>query len=174
MEPLIVLVAVTAVLLVVRRPPVVALRYGLAAMFLLTGVAHFVGMRAELVAMVPPWLPAPELLVTVTGVLELLGVVGLLLPRTAHWAAAGLSGLLVAMFPANVQHALSSPDLPWNEQLVPRTLMQVVFLAATVAVVAVHVRSRRAAEAPEGGAGVAAVPGPGPARVGGGPQAAVV
>lgn len=149
MEPLIALVVVTALLLAVRRPPAVALRYGLAAMFLLTGVAHFVGMRAELVAMVPPWLPAPELLVTVTGVLELLGVVGLLLPRTAHWASAALSVLLLVMFPANLQHALSSPDLPWNEQLLPRSLMQVVFLAATVAVVALHVRSRRAAELPE-------------------------
>jgi uncharacterized membrane protein len=73
MEPLIVLVAVTAVLAVARRPPAVALRYGLAAMFLLTGGAHFIGMRAQLIAMVPTWLPAPDLLVTVTGVLELLG-----------------------------------------------------------------------------------------------------
>src|SRR3954463_5363263 len=114
MEPLIVLVAVSAVLIVVRRPPAVALRYGLAAMFLLTGGAHFVGMRAELIAMVPPWLPAPDLLGTVTGVLGLLGVGGLLLPRTAPWAAAGLTGLLLAMFPANVQRALSGADLPWH------------------------------------------------------------
>jgi uncharacterized membrane protein len=73
---------------------------GLAAMFVLTGVAHFVGKRAELVAMVPPFLPAPELLVTVTGVLELTGAVGLVWSRTAPWAAGGLSALLVAMFPA--------------------------------------------------------------------------
>jgi uncharacterized membrane protein len=148
MEPLIVLVAVSAVLILFRRPPAVALRYGLAAMFLLTGGAHFVGMRAELIAMVPPWLPAPDLLVTVTGVLELLGVVGLLLPRTAPWAAAGLTGLLLAMFPANVQRALSGADLPWHAELVPRTLMQLLFLAATVAVVALEVRARRARVAP--------------------------
>jgi uncharacterized membrane protein len=144
MEPLIALVVVTAALLVAKRSLVVALRYGLAAMFLLTGVAHFVGMRATLIAMVPPWLPAPELLVTATGVLELVGVAGLLLPRTAPWAAAGLTALLVGMFPANVHRALSTPELPWDDQLVPRTLMQVVFLAATVTVVALHVRSRRA------------------------------
>ena len=149
MEPLILLVAVTAALLVARRPPAVALRYGLAAMFLLTGVAHFVGMRAALIAMVPPWLPAPDLLVTLTGVLELLAVVGFLLPRTAPWAAAGSTGLLLAMFPANVQLALSGAELPWHDQLVPRTLMQVLFLAATVAVVVLEVRSRRAATASE-------------------------
>jgi uncharacterized membrane protein len=147
MEPLITLVAVTAVLLVagalgVRalRPWPVALRGGLAAMFTLTGVVHFVWMRQELIAMVPPALPAPGLLVTVTGVLELAGAAGLLLPRTAPWAAGGLAALLVAMFPANVYAALEGIDTP----LLPRTLMQVVFLAATLAVVAHYVQTRRA------------------------------
>jgi uncharacterized membrane protein len=56
-------------------------------MFVMTGVAHFVKMRAELVSMVPPGLPAPGLLVTVTGVLELAGAAGLLWARTAHGPA---------------------------------------------------------------------------------------
>src|SRR5690606_27541926 len=109
MEPLITLIAVTALLLAagalgVRalRPWPVAVRGGLAAMFVLTGGAHFIGMREELIAMVPPALPAPGLLVTVTGVLELAGAAALLWRRTAPWSAAGLSVLLVAMFPANV------------------------------------------------------------------------
>jgi uncharacterized membrane protein len=145
MEPLITLVAVTAILLGagalgVRtlRPWPVAVRGGLAAMFTLTGVVHFVGMRQRLVEMVPPALPNPELLVTITGVLELAGAVGLLLPRTARWAAGGLTVLLVAMFPANVHAALEGTDTP----LLPRTLMQLLFLAATLAVV---VSSRRGA-----------------------------
>ena len=70
MEPITALTAVTVVLLFVgrwrgnslRRLPV-ALRGGLAAMFLLTGMSHFVGMRTELIAMVPPALPAPEVLI---------------------------------------------------------------------------------------------------------------
>jgi uncharacterized membrane protein len=146
MEPLITLVAVTALLLAagalgVRalRPWPVAVRGGLAAMFVLTGVVHFVGMRDQLIAMVPPALPAPGLLVTITGVLELAGAAGLLLPRTAPWAAGGLSLLLVAMFPANVHAALAGTGTP----LLPRTLMQLLFLAATLAVVAHHVRIRR-------------------------------
>jgi uncharacterized membrane protein len=145
-EPLITLITVTALLLVagaagVRglRPWPVAVRGGLAAMFTLTGVVHFVGKRQELIAMVPPALPAPELLVTVTGVLELAGAVGLLLPRTAPWAAGALAALLVAMFPANVHAALEGFGTP----LPARTLMQLVFLAATIAVVAHHVRARR-------------------------------
>ena len=74
MEPLITLVVVTAAQLVagaagVRslRPWPVAVRGGLAAMFTLTGLAHFIGMREELIAMVAPTLPAPGLLVTITG-----------------------------------------------------------------------------------------------------------
>ena len=150
MEPLVVLVVTTLVLLVLGavgalrlRPWPVALRGGLAAMFVLTGVAHFVGRRAELVAMVPPELPAPELLVTATGVLELAGAAGLLRSRTAPWAAGGLSALLVALFPANVHKALSGPEVALDDQLVPRTALQVVFLAATVAVVVHHVRTTR-------------------------------
>jgi uncharacterized membrane protein len=57
----------------------VALRGGLAALFTTTGVAHFVGMRAELISMVPPELPEPGLLITITGVMELAGAAGLLL-----------------------------------------------------------------------------------------------
>ncbi|QFU92175.1 DoxX family membrane protein [Amycolatopsis sp. YIM 10] len=148
MAPLVILVVVTLVALVlgaagVRRlkPWPVAVRGGLAAMFVATGVAHFVGMRAELVAMVPPSLPAPELLVTVTGVLELAGAAGLLWARTAPWAAGGLTLMLLAMFPANVHKAVTGIGLPWDDQLVPRTAMQVVFLAATLSVVVHHVRA---------------------------------
>ncbi|AXB41112.1 DoxX family protein [Amycolatopsis albispora] len=150
MAPLVILVVVTLVtwvlgVLGVRRlrPWPIPVRTGIAAMFVATGVAHFVGMRAELVAMVPPSLPAPELLVTVTGVLELAGAAGLLWARTAPWAAAGLSLMLVAMFPANVHKAVTGIGLPWDDQLVPRTAMQVVFLAATLSVVVHHVRAKR-------------------------------
>jgi uncharacterized membrane protein len=156
-EPLIVLVVVTLVLLVagaagVRwlQPWPVALRGGLAAMFALTGMAHFVGMRAELIGMVPPSLPAPGLLVTVTGVLELAGAVGLLWSRTSPWAAGGLSALLVAVFPANVYAALEGLTSTAGDELVPRTAMQVGFLAATLAVLAHHLRARRpAARSPQ-------------------------
>src|SRR5471030_2156339 len=53
-------------------------RFALALMFALTGVAHFIPRgRAEMVRMVPPRLPRPDLLVTLTGMLELLGAAGL-------------------------------------------------------------------------------------------------
>jgi uncharacterized membrane protein len=150
MEPLITLVGTTALLaalglLGVRRlrPWPVALRGGLAAMFTVTGAAHFVGLRDTLIAMVPPALPAPELLVTVTGVLELAGAAGLLWHRTAHWAAAGLTLMLVAMFPANAYAITQGVSTGLTESLPVRTAMQAVFVAATTAVLVHYVRVRR-------------------------------
>jgi hypothetical protein len=58
-----------------------AIAVDLALMFTMTGVAHLVpGMRRDMIAIVPPRLPKPALLVTITGVLELLGAVGVLYP----------------------------------------------------------------------------------------------
>ncbi|MFJ6756228.1 MULTISPECIES: hypothetical protein [unclassified Streptomyces] len=167
MEPLITLVTVAALLLlagelgVLRfRRSTAALRGGLAAMFLLTGGAHFVGMRQELVAMVPPALPAPELLVTLTGGIELGCALGLLWPRTVRGSAAVLSALLVVMFPANVY--ASGGDVPWWDRLGPRTAMQCVFLAATVIVLVRH--GRAVAEAAPDPRLSPPPPGPSPGR----------
>jgi uncharacterized membrane protein len=121
-----------------------ALRCGVGAMFAMTGIAHFVGMRGELVAMVPGWLPAPEFLVALTGVLELAAAAAMLIRPLVPYAALGLSVMLVAMFPANVHLALTGVDIDWWDQLLPRTLMQLVFLTATVALAVVSLRSARA------------------------------
>jgi uncharacterized membrane protein len=112
------------------------LRFALAGMFLLTASAHWGKRRADLVRMVPPVFPRPDLLVTLTGVLELLGAVGLLLPRLAPWAAGGLSLLLLALFPANVHAARAGLSIAGRRAtaLGPRTLLQLVFLGATLAV----------------------------------------
>lgn len=116
----------------------VALRGGLAIMFLLTASAHFAGgRRADLIAMVPPGLPGPALLVTITGILEALGAIGLLLPATAPWAAAGLALLMLAMFPANVSAARRKLTLG-GRPVTPlglRTVLQVVFIAAALAAI---------------------------------------
>jgi len=83
-----------------------ALRIALAAMFVFTSVSHFhPRTRRELIRMVPASLPAPAFLVSVTGILELLGAIGLMVPRALPAAAYGLIALLVAMFPANVRAA---------------------------------------------------------------------
>ena len=107
-----------------------ALRVGLALMFTATGLAHFIGMRGELIAMVPAQLPQPGLLVTVTGVFELVGAVGLLIPATATAAALCLAALMIVMLPANLHLARTGTDLDLIDHTVPRTILQIVFLAA--------------------------------------------
>jgi uncharacterized membrane protein len=74
------------------------------------GVLHFV-KPAGFVKIVPKFLPAPLLLVLVSGFFEVLGGVGLLIPRVRKWASWGLVALYVAVFPANVNMALNHLDL---------------------------------------------------------------
>ena len=150
MAPLVILVVVTLSLVGLRAVGVTrvpawpfAVRCGVAAMFVATGLAHFIGMREELIAMVPPAIPAPGLVITVTGVLELAGAVGVLWPRTALWAAAGLTAMLVGMFPANIYAAEQGLSPSFGDALLPRTIMQLVFLAATVSIVVHYARARR-------------------------------
>jgi uncharacterized membrane protein len=82
-----------------------ALPYALAAMFLFTASAHFTSMRHDLIRMTPPWVPYPAAIVYVTGVLEILGAIGLMLPQTRRWAGIALIVFLIAVFPANVHAA---------------------------------------------------------------------
>lgn len=114
-----------------------AIAVGLAAMFVLTGIAHFVNpLRRDMIAIVPPRLPALALLVTVTGVLELAGAAGLLYPPTRVAAAVGLFALMVAMFPANVHAArMPAPPKSMTTRLDLRTAEQVLFLGAAAVVV---------------------------------------
>lgn len=109
-----------------------AARVGLAAMFLLTASAHFLQpRRAGLIAMVPPRLPSPATLVTLTGGLELAGAAGLLIPPVAPTAAICLALMLIAMFPANIRAART--DLGIKSMPLPlRTAVQVLFLGACV------------------------------------------
>src|SRR5215467_12730605 len=65
-------------------------RFALATMFVFTAVSHFAPMRKDLIAMVPPSFPRPDLLVFVTGVMELAGAAGLLFASTRFWAVCGL------------------------------------------------------------------------------------
>jgi uncharacterized membrane protein len=85
------------------------------------------------IAMMPDVLPAKAALVYLSGVAEILGGLGLILPATRKLAAWGLIALLVAVFPANVNMALN--ELPLGGSSVPtwalwaRLPMQLVFIA---------------------------------------------
>ncbi len=138
MAPLVVLVVVTLLARLAGQLGVAPLRdwaaaarVGLAVMFCFTAAAHFNNLRADLVRMVPPQVPNPGFMVTFTGVCEILGAIGLLVPRTRRVAAVALIVFLIAVLPANIHAARSggtiggAPVTP----LVPRVALQVLFIA---------------------------------------------
>ena len=114
-----------------------SLRLALGGMFLLTASAHWGKRRSDLIRMVPPAFPKPDLLVTLTGILEIVGALGLLHPYTAKPAAVGLCLLLFCLFPANVRAAHEKMTIGGRPvpPLLQRTAIQVVFVASTLALV---------------------------------------
>jgi uncharacterized membrane protein len=78
----------------------------LAGSMVAIGLVHFLS-PAGFVSIVPPWLPAPLVLVLVSGFFEIAGGVGLLIPRVRRAAGIGLILLYLAVFPANIHMAAS-------------------------------------------------------------------
>lgn len=96
----------------------VAAAHAMAVMLVLTASAHFVPAsvtvmpnHADMVRMVPPFLPYADALVYLTGVLELLGAAGLVLTATRRLAGYALAALFVGLLPANIHAAVA--DVPF-------------------------------------------------------------
>ena len=137
MIPLLVLIAVTLIsrclgvwrIGVLRNWPA-ALRIGLAVMFCFTGMTHFSDLRDDFIRMVPPLIPFPGEMVVVAGVCEIVGGIGLLIPRVSRFAAYALIVFLIAVFPANIYGSMSGVTLG-GDPLTPlwlRTGIQMIFI----------------------------------------------
>jgi len=104
-----------------------ALRVVAALPLLASGPLHFIH-TALLASIIPPFFPYRPQLVLFTGVLELAGAIGLLLPTFTRLASACLAVLMIAIFPANVYGAnqtvggLHLPSVP------VRLAMQVLYI----------------------------------------------
>ena len=86
------------------------LRYALAGFLGFAGVGHFTNAE-EFLAQVPPYLPAPELLVAVSGVVEI--ALALALVALPRWRRAlGLATLLffLAVLPGNIAQYTEARD----------------------------------------------------------------
>ena len=108
----------------------VAGRGALVIMFLFTGTSHFTSMKYDLAAMIPAPLPNGLWVIYLTGLFEIAGALGLLIPRTRKLAGICLVLLLVALFPANVYAALNEIPLR-GEAATPlwiRTPMQLLYI----------------------------------------------
>ena len=112
-------------------------RWVLAVFFILAGMNHF-RMPAIYIGMIPPWLPWPAALNVVSGICEILGGIGILVPRGRIAAGWGLIALLVAVFPANLHVALMgrmpgfdfSPTTLWMRLPLQAVLIALIAWAA--------------------------------------------
>ncbi|TYR80444.1 DoxX family membrane protein [Priestia megaterium] len=111
-----------------------SLRGAVALMFLFTASAHWGKRRRDLVKMVPSNVPNPEFMVTITGILEIIGAIGLLIPFTSNIASIGLALLLIIMFPANINAARKGITIAGKPAtpLFLRTILQIIFLTAVI------------------------------------------
>jgi uncharacterized membrane protein len=87
-----------------------------ALFFIAAGVAHFANPQ-PFVGIVPPFLPRPLELVWISGVFEIAGGIGLLIPFLRRWAGIGLIALLIAVYPANIYMAIN--DVPFGDNHLP-------------------------------------------------------
>ncbi len=115
--------------------------HGMAVMLLFTASAHFVPAEvtampnhADMVRMVPPFLPFADALVYLTGVLELLGAAGLVITATRWAAGYALAALFVALLPANIHAAVADVPFAGGEAtpLWQRIPEQILYLAVAV------------------------------------------
>jgi len=102
-----------------------------AIFYVVAGSLHFIKPDAYLKIM-PPYIPRHVAMVGLSGVFEILGGLGLLIPQTRRVAAWGLVALLIAVFPANVYMATNpiesgaasiAPVLRWGRLLVQLLLV---------------------------------------------------
>jgi uncharacterized membrane protein len=95
------------------------------------GVLH-VAIPDKFLLITPDWVPFPRAVVIGTGVCEIAGAVGLLVPRTRRLAGVMLALYAVCVYPANLKHAfdhVAVPGLPsswWYHG--PRLAFQPVFV----------------------------------------------
>jgi uncharacterized membrane protein len=85
-----------------------SLRAACGPFFVLSGLLHFV-IPKTYKQIVPPYLPAPDALVFLSGVAEVAGGLGLMVPASRKWAGRWLIATLVAIFPANL-HMAQHPE----------------------------------------------------------------
>jgi len=81
-------------------------RISLAVFFVFTGLSHFF-MPEAFVQMLPAIIPLRFEIIYATGLVQILGAIGLLIPRLERLATIGLVLFLIGVLPANIYSAFN-------------------------------------------------------------------
>lgn len=87
-----------------------AARIAMSAMLITTGIAHFVYTKG-MTMMLPDFLPFPTEIIHTTGILEILGAIGILIPKFQRQTAWLLIYFFIAILPANIFSALKHVNM---------------------------------------------------------------
>src|SRR5579864_7438276 len=100
-------------------------------MLVFTGISHVTFMKEDIVRMMPPSIPWPRTMVYFTGICEIAGAVGLLLPEFRRADAYALISFSLAVLPANIHAARAGVTLRGKPatNLWLRIPMQVLLIA---------------------------------------------
>jgi uncharacterized membrane protein len=79
----------------------------LALVYFVAGIAH-IKSPAGFLQITPGWVPFPEQVIFLTGIAEIAGAAGLLIPRLRYAAGIGLALYALCVYPANINHALNN------------------------------------------------------------------
>ncbi len=114
-----------------QSPVRAGLRWLLALIYFAAGVIH-IRSPGGFVAITPDWVPSPHAVVFWTGVAEIAGAIGLMVPRLRRAAGIGLALYALCVWPANFNHALNDiaiggNRLPWAYHG-PRLMLQPVII----------------------------------------------
>lgn len=107
------------------------LRILLAAFYLFAGIAHLRSPGGFL-AITPLWVPLPNEVVAISGMAEIAGSIGLMLPRFRYAAGVVLALYALCVWPANINHAVNDiaiggRNLSWWYHG-PRLALQPIFI----------------------------------------------
>jgi uncharacterized membrane protein len=84
-------------------------RVGLSLFFIFTAIGHFIKTE-EMAAMLPAFVPNRVAIIFLTGMLELLGAIGVWIPRLSRITGWCIMLMLIGFLPANIYSAINRVD----------------------------------------------------------------
>jgi uncharacterized membrane protein len=106
--------------------PATRARVGLSLFFIFTSIGHFV-RAGEMAEMLPPSVPFRTGIIYITGILELLGAIGLWIPRLVRLTGFCLILMLICFLPANIYSAFGRVDFGGHGEGPAYLLLRVPF-----------------------------------------------